>query len=75
MSNGKTVRLEQQVACLRREIGYRERVYPGLVSRGKMRPAEAEYEIATMGAALKTLQFVQRHRTAIAQLAEGKSDA
>lgn len=48
--------LEAQIKCVRREISMRERVYPSFIARGKIRPTEAENEIATMRAVLKTLE-------------------
>ena len=39
---------EEKVACLKRELTMRHRVYPGLVARGKMTDVEAQREIALM---------------------------
>lgn len=69
-ANGQRFSLGQQIAELRREIGLRAAVYPGLVTRGKMRRAEADYHLAVMQAALRTLLFVQRHREALVRLAD-----
>lgn len=33
------------LACVRREIGFRERVYPRFIEKGKMKQAEADYQI------------------------------
>lgn len=49
------VPLEQQVAAVIREIGMRERVYPGWVGKGKMKPEKAEHEIAAMKNVLGTV--------------------
>lgn len=53
------VSLSEQVACVRREIGMRERVYPGLVDKGKMTPRAALREQLAMQAVLETLERLQ----------------
>jgi hypothetical protein len=58
-----TVSLEDQIKCIQREIGMRERVYPNLIGAGKMRHDKAEQEIAHMRAVLTTLEQVQRGQT------------
>lgn len=50
------ISLDVQVACIRREIGMRERVYPRWVATEKMKPQKADDEIAAMRAVLATLQ-------------------
>lgn len=47
--------LRDQVACAKREIAMRERVYPKWVSAQKMRANEAEHETGAMKAILATL--------------------
>lgn len=54
--------IERQIACVRRELGYRERVYAGLVARGKMPEKTKVDEIAAMKAVLETLEFVRDSR-------------
>jgi hypothetical protein len=49
------VSLDQQLACVRREIALRRNVYPKQVSRGRMRQSEADLEVAAMEAVLETL--------------------
>lgn len=49
------ITLDQQITCVRREIGMRERVYPNLVHRGKMIEPTAEYEMRAINAVLRTL--------------------
>jgi hypothetical protein len=49
------VALARQIACVRREIGLRERVYPRRVADGKMRQEQADTELACMRAVLTTL--------------------
>ncbi|MEZ5792502.1 MAG: hypothetical protein R3D34_17540 [Nitratireductor sp.] len=68
------VNLSQQIACVSREIAMRQQVYPGQVSRGKMRGAEAEYEIACMEQVLKTLRFVQQHHAEIVAVVAAKGE-
>lgn len=47
--------LQEQIDCVRREIGMRERVYPRWVASGKMTQTKADHEIATMREVLETL--------------------
>ena len=51
-----TITLEQQIQCVRREIGMRQRVYPSFVAKGKMSQEKAELEIRSMIAVLATLE-------------------
>lgn len=57
-----TVALADQIACVRRELAMRQRVYPRWVSAGKMTQADSDREITAMIAVLATLQEVQRQR-------------
>lgn len=50
-----SVSIADQVACIRREIKMRERVYPRWVLNDKMRQEQADYELAAMRAVLETL--------------------
>lgn len=59
------VSLQQQIDEVRREIAMRERVYPGQVTRGKMRQSEAAFALDRMRAVLRTLEFLQTHREAV----------
>jgi hypothetical protein len=43
-----TVTILDKLACIRREIAYRERVYPRLITNKKMSQAAADREIAVM---------------------------
>ena len=52
--------LADQIACVEREIVLRERVYPRLITSGRMRRATADREIEVMRAVLATLQGMQR---------------
>lgn len=48
--------LEDQIACVEREIRMRERVYPRRVADGKMQQHTADRELLAMQAVLATLQ-------------------
>jgi hypothetical protein len=54
--------LTEQLRCVRREIGFRERVYARRVSEGRMTKAQADHELACMRAVEET----------IAELAKGE---
>lgn len=56
------VALADQIACVRRELAMRQRVYPRWVHAGKMTQADSDREITTMIAVLATLQGLQRQR-------------
>ncbi len=47
--------LDDQIACVKREIGMREFVYPRRVADGKMKQDKADHELAAMKAVLATL--------------------
>ena len=47
--------LEDQISCVRRELGFRERLYPRWVADGRMTQKQADDEITTMRAVLRTL--------------------
>lgn len=51
---------EDQIKCVKREIGMRKRVYPNLVAGGRMEIPKAEYEIKTMEAVLETLNLMRK---------------
>jgi hypothetical protein len=59
-----TITLDQQIACVKREIAMRERVYPVWVGKGKMKPHEAEHQMEAMKAVLATLQCMQADQQA-----------
>lgn len=58
------ITIESQIACVRREISMRRKVYPRWVSAGKMTQDEADRQIATMEAAMATLESVRAERQA-----------
>jgi hypothetical protein len=49
------VTFEEQLACIRREIAMRERLYPHYVAIKKMTKTKADYELNAMRAVLKTV--------------------
>jgi hypothetical protein len=49
------VTLDAQIACVKREIAMRLRVYPKFIISGKMKSTEADHQIAAMQAVLATL--------------------
>jgi len=54
------ITISAQIKCVEREISMRERVYPNLVLKGKMTPAQKDREIATMKAVYNTLILAER---------------
>ena len=54
------ISIEKQITAIKREIGYREFLYPKWVSSGKMTQQKADYQIAVMKAILKTLCSLQK---------------
>lgn len=48
--------LQDQIACVEREIAMRERVYPHWVRGGRLKQDKADREIETMRAVLATLR-------------------
>lgn len=55
-----TISLDNQIACVNREIAMRKYVYPNQVARGKMTEKQAQDGIATMEAVAYTLQIAKR---------------
>lgn len=53
-----TVELAEQVACIKREIRFREHVYPRRIAAGRMSTQDARHEIERMKAVLTTLEEV-----------------
>jgi hypothetical protein len=60
MSN---IPLSEQLACARRELSFRQRVYPRLVENGKMTQAEADKELARMQALHDTVMRLQKQES------------
>ena len=57
--NHELVPLAAQIRCIEREIGYRERVYPKWIERGRMTLVKSLTELAAMRAVLKTLREIE----------------
>lgn len=53
------VPIARQVACVERELRYRERVYARRVAAEKMTQAKADDELEAMRAVLATLQGIE----------------
>lgn len=51
--------IDEQIACVERELGYRRRVYPRRVEARQMTQDLADREMARMEAVLATLQRVK----------------
>jgi hypothetical protein len=54
-----TVTLDQQIACVAREIALRKAVYPQLIARGKMTPEKAALEQEHMEGVMMTLKLIR----------------
>ena len=50
------VPLEEQIACVKRELSFRARIYPRWVADKKLLQATADHEMARMQAVLATLE-------------------
>lgn len=59
MSTSEPVPIDAQIACIEREIGFRERLYPRWVKSLKLTQAAADEELARMTAVLKTLNRIR----------------
>ena len=55
MANGKFT-VDELVFGVKREVGYRERVYPRLVAEGRMKQDTADYQLDLMRAVLANLE-------------------
>lgn len=51
--------IDEQIACVKREIRMRESVYPRWVGNGKMSQRQADRELNAMRAVLATLERVR----------------
>ena len=54
--------MEEQIACIERELALREKVYGRWIKSGKMTRKKAEHEYACMRAVLHTLQDRERRQ-------------
>lgn len=66
-----TIPLDEQIACVKREIAMRERVYPKWVASKRMTQAKADSELAAMRAVLRTVEGVARADLLLASAALG----
>lgn len=54
------ITIDEQIACVRRELAMRQRVYPKWVAGGKMKQPDADKELERMQAVHDTLSDVKR---------------
>jgi hypothetical protein len=54
--------IDEQIACVEREIALRRRVYPRRVADRKMTQALADKQLAAMSAVLDTLLYLRESR-------------
>lgn len=50
--------INELIACAKRELAMRERVYPQLVARGRMTQTRADHELEAMKNIASVLEFV-----------------
>ncbi len=62
------ITLEQQIACVRRELAMRQRNYPRWVSDGRMKQAEMDHQLAAMQAVHDTVTKVKEVEDAKSRL-------
>lgn len=66
--------IDEQIACVEREIKMREHVYPRFVGQGKMAQEKADREIATMRAVLESLRFLLQIQKMLQGHEEGQKE-
>lgn len=59
-----SIDIDRQIACVRREVSMRRKVYPGWIQRGKMTQEEADRQLSTMEAVQATLEQLRDERAA-----------
>lgn len=52
--------LEEQIKIVKREIGYRKRLYPVWIQNGKISQQEADYQIDGMECVLNSLAVLRK---------------
>ena len=67
------IALVEQIAEVKREIAMRERVYARQVDQGKLKPEQAEGQLARMRAVLATVERVKRLDDALVGMGEPRS--
>ena len=58
------ITLGDQIACVKREIALRQRVYPKWVRLGKLSAVKADFEMAAMQSVLDTLLGIREGNNA-----------
>ena len=66
------ITIEEQIACIERELGMRVKLYPRWVKSGKLTQAAADEELARMRAVLLTLQRLDHQVPGAEQIREGE---
>ena len=56
----RMVPIEEQIACIERELGFRERLYPRWVKLAKLTQENADVELARIRAVLASLRRIQQ---------------
>lgn len=54
------ITIQDQIACIERELRQRARAYPRWVEAGRMTQAKADLETARMAAVLETLRGIEQ---------------
>lgn len=71
----KRISLDQQIEEVERELAERAKVYPRLMSSGRMRPSVAEFHVARMEAVLRTLKWVKANEAKLRAAAKEPAEA
>jgi hypothetical protein len=64
MPSTKPITYHEMASCLKRELYYRSRVYPGQIDRGMMTRDEAQRQIDVMHAILELVENLEREEQA-----------
>lgn len=62
MVTAPDIKVDQQIAELVRERNMLHRVYPSLIAKGKIKPAEAQYANQCLEAAIRSLEYLRDNR-------------
>lgn len=54
------ISIKDQIACAKRELAMREKVYPRWVAAGRMSPEKSQKEILAMRAIIETLEEIEK---------------
>lgn len=73
MAEVVAVLIDDQIACITREIGFRERLYPRWVEQKKLTQAAADAELERMRAVLSTLQGIKQGLSYRGELIDGEA--